>query len=243
MHRALEALALGARAAGQARARHRVHGRGPLPHAAVPHPARDPRRSGRGRADRDRRSAGRGSRRRATGGGARRPRRPGGRARRPPGRRAGAQALWHRRENVFDTQVAAGFAGMGAQASYESLLAEMLGVRVAKSASFTRWDTRPLSAEQLAYAREDVVHLLELAAELERRLQELRAPAVGLRGVRAARALERRARARGDLRAPAPGRRAERLGAPDRARAGRRGASRRRRARTGRCRASSATWR
>ncbi len=72
--------------------------------------------------------------------------------------------------NVFDTQVAAGFAGMAAQTSYETLLAEMLGVRVAKSASFTRWDTRPLSHEQLAYAREDVVHLLELAAELQRRL-------------------------------------------------------------------------
>ncbi len=75
--------------------------------------------------------------------------------------------------NVFDTQVAAGFAGMGAQSSYESLLAETLGVRVAKSASFTRWDTRPLSPEQLAYAREDVVHLLGLAADLERRLGEL----------------------------------------------------------------------
>ena len=75
--------------------------------------------------------------------------------------------------NVFDTQLAAGFAGMGAQSSYESLLAEMLGVRVSKSASFTRWDARPLSPEQLAYAREDVVHLLELAAELERRLEKL----------------------------------------------------------------------
>ncbi len=72
--------------------------------------------------------------------------------------------------NVFDTQVAAGFAGMAAQASYETLLAELLGVRLAKSASFTRWDARPLSREQLAYAREDVVHLLELAAELKRRL-------------------------------------------------------------------------
>jgi ribonuclease D len=76
-------------------------------------------------------------------------------------------------KNVFDTQVAAGFAGMGAQCSYESLLAEMLRVRVAKSASFTRWDARPLSPEQLAYAREDVLHLLELAAELEHRLTAL----------------------------------------------------------------------
>src|SRR5262249_2530343 len=75
--------------------------------------------------------------------------------------------------NVFDTQIAAGFAGMPAQCSYESLLAKMLRVRVSKSASFTRWDTRPLSPEQLAYAREDVVHLLELAAELERRLTAL----------------------------------------------------------------------
>jgi ribonuclease D len=72
--------------------------------------------------------------------------------------------------NIFDTQVAAGFAGMAAQTSYETLLAELLGVRLAKSASFTRWDTRPLTREQLAYAREDVVHLLELASELQRRL-------------------------------------------------------------------------
>jgi ribonuclease D len=75
--------------------------------------------------------------------------------------------------NVFDTQVAAGFAGLGAQVSYDSLLGEVLGLRVAKTASFTRWDARPLSPEQLAYAREDVVHLLQLAGELERRLQEL----------------------------------------------------------------------
>jgi ribonuclease D len=75
--------------------------------------------------------------------------------------------------NVFDTQVAAGFAGLGAQASYDSLLGDVLGVRVAKSASFTRWERRPLSEEQLSYAREDVEHLLELAAELERRLAGL----------------------------------------------------------------------
>jgi ribonuclease D len=75
--------------------------------------------------------------------------------------------------NVFDTQIAAGFAGLGAQCSYDTLLSEILGVRLAKSASFTRWDRRPLSPEQLAYARGDVVHLLELAAELERRLSAL----------------------------------------------------------------------
>ncbi len=75
--------------------------------------------------------------------------------------------------NIFDTQVAAGFAGLGAQVSYDSLLTDVLGLRVAKSASFTRWDARPLSSEQLSYAREDVVHLHELAAELQRRLTAL----------------------------------------------------------------------
>jgi len=74
--------------------------------------------------------------------------------------------------NVFDTQLAAGFAGMGAQSSYDSLLSDVLGVRLAKSASFTRWERRPLSAEQLSYAREDVEHLLELAVELQRRLAD-----------------------------------------------------------------------
>jgi ribonuclease D len=76
-------------------------------------------------------------------------------------------------ENVFDTQIAAGFVGMGAQSSYESLLTEILDIRVAKSASFTRWDARPLSAEQLGYARDDVLHLLEMAGELERRLSSM----------------------------------------------------------------------
>jgi ribonuclease D len=76
-------------------------------------------------------------------------------------------------QNVFDTQVAAGFAGMAAQASYETLLSELLGIKVAKSASFTRWDARPLSPEQREYAREDVLHLLELAGALEDRLAEI----------------------------------------------------------------------
>ena len=74
--------------------------------------------------------------------------------------------------NIFDTQVAAGFAGMSAQAGYETLLSSVLGIRLPKSASFTRWDRRPLSPEQVRYAREDVLHLLALAEELQRRLVE-----------------------------------------------------------------------
>ena len=74
--------------------------------------------------------------------------------------------------NIFDTQIAAGFAGAGAQTGYGNLLGAILGRRVGKTASYTRWDVRPLTAEQLSYAAEDVAHLMELSDELQRRLEE-----------------------------------------------------------------------
>src|SRR5215210_3602070 len=72
--------------------------------------------------------------------------------------------------NVFDTQVAAGFAGFSAQAGYNGLLHDVLKIRLPKTASFTRWDARPLTEEQLRYARGDVEHLLALADEIADRL-------------------------------------------------------------------------
>src|SRR3954453_9316643 len=74
--------------------------------------------------------------------------------------------------NVFDPQVAAGFAGFSAQAGYNGLLHDVLRIRLPKTASFTRWDARPLTDEQLRYARGDVEHLLPLADEIQRRLTE-----------------------------------------------------------------------
>ena len=72
---------------------------------------------------------------------------------------------------VFDTQVAAGFAGFSAQAGYSGLLHDVLRIRLSKTASFTRWDARPLTEEQLRYAEGDVENLLDLADELRRRLE------------------------------------------------------------------------
>ena len=74
--------------------------------------------------------------------------------------------------SIFDTQIAAGFAGASAQTGYGNLLGSVLGRRVGKTASYTRWDARPLTAEQLGYAAEDVAHLLELSDELQHRLTE-----------------------------------------------------------------------
>jgi ribonuclease D len=79
--------------------------------------------------------------------------------------------VWHSEvRGLFDTQIAAGFAGLPAQAGYETLLREMLHVRLRKTASYTKWDARPLSEEQVGYAREDVLHLLQLADALAERL-------------------------------------------------------------------------
>ena len=74
--------------------------------------------------------------------------------------------------NVFDTQIAAGFVGESAQAGYGNLISSVLGLRVGKTASYTRWDARPLTGEQLSYAAEDVAHLLQLADEIQRRLRD-----------------------------------------------------------------------
>lgn len=68
--------------------------------------------------------------------------------------------------NIFDTQVAAGFIGLGYQIGYKNLLAQALNVRIDKSESFTDWLARPLTPVQLQYASEDVCHLLPLADKL-----------------------------------------------------------------------------
>jgi ribonuclease D len=73
---------------------------------------------------------------------------------------------------AFDTQIAAAFVGATVNSSYGKLINEFLGVRLDKESGFTRWDRRPLSADQLAYARHDVEHLPALARLLRSRLRD-----------------------------------------------------------------------
>jgi ribonuclease D len=73
---------------------------------------------------------------------------------------------------VFDTQLAAGFLGFGNQESYESLVRKVLGVRLKGSEGFTKWDRRPLTAQQLEYAADDARLLLALGEQIEGRLRE-----------------------------------------------------------------------
>lgn len=73
---------------------------------------------------------------------------------------------------VFDTQIAAALLGMPPQIGYGDLVKRELGVELEKAHSRTDWTVRPLSAEQLEYAAEDVCHLPPLAAALERDLEQ-----------------------------------------------------------------------
>jgi ribonuclease D len=72
--------------------------------------------------------------------------------------------------NLFDTQIAAGFVGFGTQESYKTLVRRVLDVTLPAGEAFTHWDRRPLTDQQVEYARADAVHLLALGRALEGRL-------------------------------------------------------------------------
>jgi len=86
------------------------------------------------------------------------------------------EIFFHQGETIpaplFDTQIAAMVCGFGDAASYETLTRRLASAEVDKSARFTDWSRRPLSARQLDYALADVTHLRTiyeaLSAQLER---------------------------------------------------------------------------
>ncbi|MEP7041945.1 MAG: ribonuclease D [Dokdonella sp.] len=73
---------------------------------------------------------------------------------------------------LFDTQIAASFAGLGAGLGYQKLVSTLLGVDLPKAETRSDWLRRPLSPEQLDYAAQDVLHLPALHAELSHRLEQ-----------------------------------------------------------------------
>src|SRR5688572_104201 len=74
-------------------------------------------------------------------------------------------------QNIFDTQIASGFAGMAYPVSLSKLVREIVGAKLGKGLTFTHWDQRPLSNQQLKYAANDVRYLPAVRLELGRRLE------------------------------------------------------------------------
>ncbi len=72
-------------------------------------------------------------------------------------------------QNVFDTRLAAGFAGLSSTLSLRRVLMETVGIDLPKTESRSDWLQRPLTDAQTAYALDDVRYLCEAAAEIKRR--------------------------------------------------------------------------
>ena len=81
-------------------------------------------------------------------------------------------ASGRRRSRTSSTRRSRPARGLARQAGYNGLLHDVLRIRLAKTASFTRWDARPLTEEQIAYARGDVEHLMPLADDIQARLKD-----------------------------------------------------------------------
>lgn len=72
---------------------------------------------------------------------------------------------------IFDTQIAAAMVGYGTQIAYAQLVQRITGVKLTKAHTYTNWNQRPLSQEQLTYALDDVHYLLQVHAHLRERLK------------------------------------------------------------------------
>ena len=75
--------------------------------------------------------------------------------------------------NVFDVQLAAGFAGHGASLPYGRLVEALVGKKLVKGESYTDWCRRPLTEAQLSYAADDVRYLAAAARRLDAKLTRL----------------------------------------------------------------------
>lgn len=62
-------------------------------------------------------------------------------------------------KNIFDTRLAAGFAGLPATLSLGNLIQELLDIKLPKTQTRTDWLKRPLDQKQIQYAMDDVRYL------------------------------------------------------------------------------------
>jgi ribonuclease D len=67
---------------------------------------------------------------------------------------------------LFDTQVAAAFAGLGFGLGYANLIKNLLTIEIPKEETRSDWLQRPLSAAQLKYAALDVAYMLIVYGKL-----------------------------------------------------------------------------
>ena len=75
-------------------------------------------------------------------------------------------------KSVIDTQVAAAFAGLPWPVGLARVIESFTGQRLGKGHTFTNWDARPLTSQQLRYAVDDVRYLPMLWTLLKNDLEQ-----------------------------------------------------------------------
>jgi ribonuclease D len=73
-------------------------------------------------------------------------------------------------KNIFDTQIASAFLDFKYPISFKKLVETEFNYHLDKSHTVTQWDHRPLTGDQLQYALDDVLPLIELYERLTERL-------------------------------------------------------------------------
>lgn len=73
-------------------------------------------------------------------------------------------------QNLFDTQIAAGFLTHTYPLSFQKLVESRLDIRLDKSAAVTDWQARPMRPQQITYALNDVIHLPALWEQMSAQL-------------------------------------------------------------------------
>lgn len=74
---------------------------------------------------------------------------------------------------VFDTQIAAPLLGIQENPGYAMLVSTFLNINLSKAYTRTDWSLRPLSAEQLQYAADDVIYLCQIYEIMRTKLTDL----------------------------------------------------------------------
>ena len=74
---------------------------------------------------------------------------------------------------IFDTQVAAPVLGFQENPGYAMLVSSLLNVNLSKAHTRADWSMRPLGQDQLKYAADDVIYLVEIYQKMTTQINEL----------------------------------------------------------------------
>jgi ribonuclease D len=74
---------------------------------------------------------------------------------------------------IFDTQIAAPLLGFTESTGYAMLVSSFLNINLEKTHTRADWSARPLSADEIQYAADDVIYLCEIYQKMTAKLESL----------------------------------------------------------------------